>query len=972
MRLITLLAASALAVAAPLSAAAVEVPIPAIPYTRFVLPNGLTVVVSEDHKAPVVAVSVWYHVGSAQEPPGKTGFAHLFEHLMFQGSENYQDEFFKPFEQVGATDQNGTASLDRTTYFETVPTTALDMALWMESDRMGHLLGAIGQASLDEQRGVVQNEKRQRDNQPYGRVFEYLEAYSFPANHPYHHPTIGSIADLNAASLADVKDWFKTYYGAANATVVLVGDITAEVAKPKMLKYFGNIPAGPPVPELKAWVAPREAASRGEMTDDVAQVRIYREWNVPPLGDTDLPLLDLAAVVLGSDKTSRLYHRLVYQDKLADDVSFSILPFELASMALMQVDVKRGVDPMKVEAAIADEWQTFLKQGPSADELARAKTAARAGFIRQIEKVGGFGGKAVVLAEGQVYEGNPTAYLEYFERIAAAIPESVTAAARKWLGQGAFTLTVVPGEKSATAAPIAGRPGAEGKPAPVAPPKHDYTVIGSAVDRSAGAPEVTQFPDLRFPKLQHGKLRNGIEVVLAERHAIPVVQIEALFDAGYAADRGRKLGTASFTMAMLDEGTDKLDSIAIAKQQQRLGAEISTSSTLDSSNVYLNALKGQLDPSLELFAQIIRQPAFRNADIERIRDQWLATIAQEKTQPMGLALRTLPPLLYDKGHAYAIPFTGSGTEASIALLTADDMRAFMRDYIRAENATILVAGDTTLNAIIPKLNAALGDWPLSRNPVPDQRIPHVERPEQRRLYLIERPGSPQTLIVAGLVAPSTKAENYLAIETMNEAFGGKFTSRLNMNLREDKHWAYGAHSFLQNAVGQRPFFMYAPVQTDKTAESIAEMLQEAKAVVGSRPLSSKEIDKVQRSNIRSLPGAYETAATVLKAMADIEVYDRPDNYVETLKSRIEAQTDAEVRAAAEQVIEPDALTFVIVGDLAKIEKPIRALDVEEIKVIDVDGTAAYIGVPRVEDQRRPRTSKTMLSAIRPFGSRSMR
>ncbi|HEX7111297.1 MAG TPA: pitrilysin family protein, partial [Mizugakiibacter sp.] len=320
-----------LVAAAALPARAAGSDAPDIPYTRFQLPNGLTVVVHEDHKAPIVAVSVWYHVGSSYEPTGKTGFAHLFEHLMFQGSENHKDEYFRPFELVGATGMNGTTWLDRTNYFETVPTTALDMALWMESDRMGHLLGAIGQPELDEQRGVVQNEKRQGENQPYGRAFEDIQANAFPANHPYHHDTIGSMADLNAASLSTVKQWFRDYYGAANTTLVLVGDITPEQAREKAMQYFGDIPAGPQVPRPQPWITQRDQSTRGTMTDNVAQTRIYREWNTPGLdaAGNDRLMLELATEVLGGSKTSRLYQRLVYQDKLADSVSVGNMSFEL-------------------------------------------------------------------------------------------------------------------------------------------------------------------------------------------------------------------------------------------------------------------------------------------------------------------------------------------------------------------------------------------------------------------------------------------------------------------------------------------------------------------------------------------------------------------------------------------------------------------------------------------------------------------
>jgi predicted Zn-dependent peptidase len=917
-----------------------------IPYSRFVLPNGLVVIVSEDHKAPVVAVSVWYHVGSANEPAGKTGFAHLFEHLMFQGSENHRGEFFEPFERAGATDQNGTTWFDRTNYYETVPTTALDMALWIESDRMGHLLGAIGQAELDEQRGVVQNEKRQGENQPYGRVDEIIGRNAFPANHPYHHDTIGSMADLDAASLADVKQWFGAYYGAANVTVALVGDITPAVAKQKMLRYFGDIPAGPPVARLQPWVAPRSESTRGTFADRVAQTRIYREWNVPDLSDPELVALDLAATVLGGGKTSRLYERLVYKDRLADRVNVGVQPFELAGMFNLQIDVKDGVDPAKVEAVVGEEWKRFLEDGPSADELARAKTGMRADLVRSLEQVNG---KADLLAQGQLYRGDPNAWKTDLARAEAATPKSVLAAARKWIAKGDYTLVVTPlgaaaGEAKqaetahatdALASP--GRPAVDGKPAPVAAEPHAYKTVASPVDRSQGVPEVETFPDLDFPTLQRARLRNGIEVVLAERHAIPLVQVELLFDAGYASDQGRGLGTSAFAMATLSEGTTSLDSLELARRVERLGAEIRAGSNLDSSYVWLSALDAQLDPSLALLADIARNPAFRRPDVERLRGQWLARIAQEKSRPVGLALRTLPPLLYGAGHAYAIPFTGSGTEASIQALGRDDLAAWTRDYLRPDNLRILVAGDTRLDAIVARLDAVFGDWKRPAGAIPKKNIATVGAQPKPRVYLIDRPDALQTLILAGSLAPSTKSPDDLAIQVMNGAFGGTFTSRLNMNLREDKHWSYGAGSLLVDALGQRPWMVYAPVQTDKTAESIAEILRETSEVIGPRPLTDTEIARIKLGEIRSMPGEYQTTGAVLSALADIIEYDRPDDYVETAKSRLVGLDDDAVQAAVKDVIRPRTLTWVVVGDLAKIEKPVRALELGEVRVIDADG-----------------------------------
>ena len=882
-----------------------------IPHETFTLDNGLTVVVHEDRKAPIVAVSVWYHVGSKDEKPGKTGFAHLFEHLMFQGSENYQDEYFKPFEQVGATDQNGTTWLDRTNYFQTVPTTALDMALWMESDRMGHFLGAVTQELLDEQRGVVQNEKRQGDNQPYGKVFETVQWYSFPEGHPYRWETIGSMDDLNAASVEDVKQWFRDYYGPNNAVLVLAGDIDVATAKQKAQQYFGDIPAGPPIVRPEQWIAPRSHSSRAVMQDRIAQTRIYKSWNVAPNGSADANYLSLLGNILGGGKTSRLYERLVYREQLADTVAAYAMPFELAGLFWIQADVKKGVDPARVEAIIEEELERLLVDGPSAEELERARTDVRAGWVRGIEKVGGFGGKATVLAECAVYEGDPGCFREELERYENATVSDVARAGRAWLAQGDFTLLLHPFPQ--------------------------YGAAAQGVDRSSGIPVVETFPDLSFPALQRTTLSNGIEVVLAERHETPIVNVELMFDAGYAADMGGTLGTSSFAMGMLDEGTATRDALQIAAEAEALGAQLWSGSGLDYSDAGVSALADRLQPSLDLLADVVRNPAFADKEIERVRAQWLAGIAREKTQPTALAQRVLPPLLYGEGHAYAIPLTGSGTEQSIASLTREDLVAFHRDWLRPDKLRILVAGDTTLEEIVPLLEERFGRWPVPDAAPPRKNIAEVSLPPAPRVFLMDKPGAVQTLLMAGHVLPSTKDERNLAIETMNDVLGGTFTARLNMNLREDKSWAYGAYSFSMGALGQRPLLVYAPVQTDRTVDSIREIQRELAEYLGDRPATAEEIEKIRVNNIRSLPGRYETSASVLNAIESIELYDRPDDWVETAKQRIESLTDAEVRAAA-SVLAPQSLTWVIVGDLSQIEQPVRDLGLGEVKVIDADGT----------------------------------
>jgi len=898
-----LLAASAM------TAAAAEA---LIPYEKFNLDNGLTVIVHTDRKAPIVAVNVWYHVGSKNERPGKTGFAHLFEHLMFQGSEHYNDEYFKPFEEVGATSQNGTTSFDRTNYFQNVPTTALDMALWMESDRMGHLLGVIDQARLDEQRGVVQNEKRQGENKPYGRVWETVFRASYPAGHPYGWLPIGSMEDLNAATLDDVREWFGTYYGAANAVLVLAGDIDAATARDKVQKYFGDIAPGPALTRPGVWVAARSESTREIMYDQVAQPRIYQFWNTSQVGTADDELLTLAGEVLGGGKTSRLYERLVYREQIADSVSASQSGMEIGGMFGVVANVKSGVEPSRVETVIAEELRRLIADGPTEAELERARTSIRSGFIRGLERIGGFGGKADVLASCEVFEGDPGCYERSLSVIERATPAEVRAAAQRWLARGDYTLTVLP-----------------------QPPYHGSSSGG--VDRKAGVPVTSEFPDTAFPELERARLANGIPVVIARRPAVPVVQMSLVFDAGYAADQGRKPGSASFTMSMLDEGTKKFDSLAIARRADELGASVSAGSSLDSSFVTLSALSERLDASMALLADVTRNPEFPQAEIDRVKKQWIAGIAQEKTVPDAVALRLLPPLIYGDGHPYAIPLTGSGTEASIAALTREDLQSFHRDWIRPDNLTIVVAGDASSEQVLPLLEKHFGDWRPPTAARPTKTMPSATRPDTTRVYLIDRPGAQQSNIIVGQVTAPSSAPDALQMATMNQIIGGSFTSRINLNLREDKHWTYGARSSLPETRGERPWLLTAPVQTDKTAEAALEIQREIREYVGNRPATSAEIETVKNRDVRALPGRFETNAAVTSAVTDMIVFERPDDYVVTLKDRIEAQTDESVRAAARTTLQPGQMTWVIVGDLAKIEQPIRALSLGEVQVLDADG-----------------------------------
>lgn len=879
-----------------------------IPYTKFVLDNGLTLIVHEDHKAPIVAVNVWYHVGSKNEKPGKTGFAHLFEHIMFNGSENFDDDYFQAMERIGATDLNGTTSKDRTNYFQNVPVSALDIALWMESDRMGHLLGAVTQAKLDEQRGVVQNEKRQGENQPYGKVWELISKGTYPAGHPYSWTVIGSMEDLNAASLEDVHEWFKTYYGPNNAVLVIAGAVNTQEVYEKVKRYFGDIPPGPPIAKHQVWIAKMSGTKRQVMQDRVPQARIYKVWNIPEWGTKELTYLDLVSDVLGSGKTSRLYKRLVYDEQICTSVQAYVSPGEIGSQFMIVATAKPGVDLKKVEASLDDEFNKFLKQGPTDKELERVKTEFEASFIRGIERIGGFGGKSDILAQNQVFGGSPDYYKKVLDWVRNSTIKNLKDVANEWLSDGVYILEVHP--------------------------YPELKAIKSDVDRSK-LPEQGQAPEINFPDLQRAQLKNGLKIILAERHSIPIVNFNLIVDAGYASDQFGLPGTSKLAMEMIDEGTKKRTALQISEELALLGASLGSGSDLDVSFVTLSALKNKLDESLDIFADVILNPSFPEEDFNRMKAQTIAAIQREKVTPNSMALRVLPKILYGESHAYGNPMTGSGTEESVRKITREDLIKYHQTWFKPNNATLVIVGDVTLDEILPKLEKLFESW--KPGTVPVKNISEVSHKEKSVVYILDRPGSLQSVIFAGHIAPPSNDPDDLAIEMMNTIFGGAFTSRINMNLREDKHWSYGASSFLMGARGQRPFVVYANVQTDKTKESMIEIKKELEQMVTTKPPTEEELNKNKQNEVLGLPGSWETMRSILGSIVTIVKYNLPDDYYKQYPNKLRTLSLDDIKRATNKVIKPERLVWVVVGDRSKIENSIRELNYGEIHFVDSDG-----------------------------------
>jgi zinc protease len=902
-----------------------------IPYQKFTLENGLTVLVHEDRKAPIVAVSIWYNVGSKHEPKGQTGFAHLFEHIMFNGSENAPGDYFQYTKKIGATDLNGTTWLDRTNYFQTVPTSALESALFLESDRMGHLLGGLTEEAVKNQIGVVSNEKRQGDNQPYGMV-EYAQSENlFPVGHPYHHSTIGSLEDLSAAKLDDFKQWFKDYYGPNNSVLVLAGDINAAQAKPLVQKWFGGIAKGRDVPAVNAPIPTLEAPKKVVLKDKVPTTRLYRHWIVPGLGDPEFTALRAGASVLGGLASSRLDNVLVREEQSAVSVTSFILPFVHGSLFWVQADVKPGGDAEAVGKRLDALMADFIKNGPTADEVQRVASSEAAQRIDGLEQIGGFTGKAVALAEGQLYTGDPEYYKKELERLAALKPETITAAMQKWLSRPVLEIIVEPGEREAYKEVPGGagaiRTGGTSSPAFYMPPGSEITSGMTTVqgaDRSK-MPEPGATPNVDFPTVEEGKLRNGIKVFFARRAAVPSVRVAVSFDAGYAADPVEKRGLAMMMNTLLSEGTTSLTATQVAETEERLGADVNVYSSLDRTVASVRAVKPNLDASLGLLADVIKNPAFAEKDIERIRVQQVTRIAGENVQPQGIAARKMPAILYGVNHPYGGPQTGSGNVDAVQAMTKADLAAFHGAWIHPSKAEIFVVGDTSLKEITALLNKQFGNWKPTAKPAPAKAFSAPIPAAKPRIILVDRPNSPQSLINAAQVLDVKGKDDILNFRGANDTFGGDFTARLNMDLRETKGWSYGSYAQIATRADRIPFAIIAPVQTNQTGPSIAAIMGHLKDMTGDKGVTKEERDLTVNGNVLELPGNYEQSASVMGQMQSDRLYGRPFTYVETLAARYKAMTPEAMNAAFKEKVKADNFTWMVVGDAAKVKPQLESL-----------------------------------------------
>ncbi|MBA2339981.1 MAG: insulinase family protein [Pyrinomonadaceae bacterium] len=936
------------------TAAHTERVLPPVDFTEFHLPNGLRVILHEDQSVPVVAVNLWYHVGSKDEAQGRTGFAHLFEHMMFQGSKNYDDDFFKPLQEAGGT-LNGSTNSDRTNYWEVVPSNFLELAIFLEADRMGNLLDAMTEEKLNNQRDVVKNEKRQNyDNQPYGLVSAKIAETIYPPEHPYSWITIGSLDDLTKASLDDVKDFFRRFYTPNNASLVVAGNFQTEDARRLVEKHFGSVPRGP---EKQRIVLPQpqlDGEIRLEMGDKVALSRIYIVWHTTPQMTADDAALDMLASVLAGGKSSRLYHSLVYESQIAQSITAYQSSREIAGHFQIIATAKPGKTLDELEAAINCEIERIKIEPPTIEEITRYKNAYEASFIYSLQSLGGFGGKSDQLNLYATYLDRPDYFEEDLARYAQVTPEDVQRVARTYLNDKRLVLGVLKREEGTKAseaenqntpsgialpnkATLAATPSEAAPPASVAHNISDAVVPAAAhVHKTFKLPQPAPDPEFNLPPLNRFRLSNDLDVLLVEHRALPVVTMNMVVKAGAGSDPSSRAGIASFTADMLDEGTERRNALEISDELAALGARLGTGAGWDASIATLLTLTKHLDQALDVYGDVIASPAFPATDLERVRATRIAALQQRRDNATIIAETIFPQLLYGRDHAYGHPMIGDAD--SLRSISKQDVSNFHATFHRPNNSTLVVVGDTQADQLIPKLEASFASWHAAEKIEPT--ADDIPSAQQRGLYLIDRPGAAQSVIVTGRVAVARSTPDYFPLLLLNTILGGQFTSRINLNLREDKGYTYGARTAFSFRRAEGPFIASASVHTHTTVEAVREIIKELRDVRGSRPVTNEELEFAKKGIIRGLPRGFETPAQVADRMTDIALYDLPMDYFDNYIESVRAVKIDDINRVAQKYLDTSEMITLVVGDRAVVETNLRALDElagQTLVMLDVEG-----------------------------------
>ena len=879
-----------------------------ISFEKQTLPNGLDVILHQDHSIPVVAVNVWYHVGSKDEEVGRTGFAHLFEHVMFEGSKHHNQSYFEPLQQAGAN-LNGSTTPDRTNYWEDVPSNFLELALWLEADRMGFLLEALDQQRFDIQRDVVKNERRQSyENRPYGMAYWNIQSALYPMPHPYHWMTIGSQEDLDAASLEDVKDFFRRYYSPSNASLAIAGDFQRDQTMELVNRYFGELAPGPYLPRKGRMDSALAGRVELEMRDRVTLPRLYISWPTPPDFDEDDAPLELLQAVLSDGLSSRLYRSLVYEQQIAQSAVIRYYPAEIAGQFTVQVTAAPGYELDRVEAAIEAEMERVRREPPTEEEIARVKNRIEASHFRQLARVGSFGGRADQLNHFNVFGRDPEMINSSLGRYLSVQREDILRVSESVLDHRQVRMRVLPEDSfRSTSTP--------------------------SIDRSV-MPRPAQEPSFTPPTPVRHRLDNGLDIVVVEQPGLPIVAFGLMMRAGATSDPENLPGLASFTSQMLAEGTSSRTSQQIASESEFIGARISTDVRREYTLLATETLSKHWTVALNLMADLLKHPTFPEHELERVRREHLMDLSRSKDDPTAVADHLLAGLAFSRDSGYGHPI--QGTEPALGSLTREDVVNHFRKAYGPAHATFIVAGDVVLDDVVMQVQAALGDWNADGPDGRHHEYTQDSNSSSAAIYLVDHPGAAQSVIRALHTTIPRQHPDYFGLLLLNSAFGGQFTARLNRNLRQEKGYSYGYNSNVLWHQGPSLLFAGGSVQTAVTQESVAETLREFNDVHGDRPLTQQELDSAKAGILQGYPASFERPAQLINHLLQMVLFDLPNDYFKTVKHRIEEVTLEDVHRIGAELIRPDRLSVLVVGDRKEVEPGLRRLDLPLV-VLDDEG-----------------------------------
>ena len=893
---------------------------------KHTLPNGLEVLLVENHRLPRVAVDLWYHVGPVNEEPGRTGFAHLFEHMMFQQSKHVPaDGHFKLLEAAAGSDLNGTTDFDRTNYFETVPSHELELALWLESDRMGYLLEKIDAEALKNQQDVVRNERRQNvENRPFGIVDEALFHNLFPRTHPYYASVIGSHQDIQAATLGDVRQFFKQYYTPNNASIAIVGDIDKAKTLRLVEKYFGTLKRGPGAPPVRVTTPPITGERRAVVKDRVELQRVYMAWLTPPIykpGDADATV---TASILGGGRSSRLYKKLVYEKQIAQDVAVYQSSYTLGSVFTIQATARPGHSAEELEKEISAEIETIRTAKADAKELQRAKAAIESRTLFSLEAIGGFSGIADRINKYNHHLKDPNYLAEDIRRFRQVTSEAVQQFAATYLRSNARVVVHgIPGEPDLGPA----------VPTPTVTGVADTTPEAINADEPwrnqrprAGTP-----PALKVPSLQAFKLSNGLTVWLDERKGIPVISANLILRTGIASNPANKPGLASLTVDMLQDGTSSRSALQFSEELALIGASLRIRTGIDESPLTIGAMRSTVDVALDLVADAVMNPSFAPAELERQRKSRLASLAQARENPNDVANRTMMRALYGAQSPYG--YTDLGMEGSVQSITRDDVTSFWSSYIVPSNAALIVSGDISMADLRRSLDKTIGRW--NGRTVPEYTSGSGE-PTSARLIFVNKEGAPQTQLRIALAAPARSTPDYEPLQIMNTILGGPFSSRINMNLREKHGYTYGAGSRLTHLRSSGWLAIASGIRTDVTSPAVREVFLEIDRMINA-PVMPDELALAKERLVGALPSRFTTTDQTVGTLAELYVYDLGIDYYKRFIPKVQAVTIEAVREMARKYLVPDKMIVIAVGDRRRIEPELRQAGLQPVEVRDPSG-----------------------------------